>query len=62
MCPSTPTASLNIEPRPKAPYSSSEKSATWNMLAMQHIESNEQKYAILHAYMAGGKLYGYSFA
>ena len=26
--PSTPTASLSIRPRPKAPYSSSEKSAT----------------------------------
>ena len=38
--PSTPMASLSERPRPKAPYSSSEKSATWYVAAEtgQHME------------------------
>ena len=50
--PSTPTTSLSERPRPKAPYSSSEKSATWyvaarkwastwNVLAISHYRAKE---------------------
>ena len=70
--PSTPKTSLSERSRPKAPYSSSVKSTTWTLQPEtgQHMEyagnvtqkSNEQNNAILHAYMADGKLYGYSFA
>ena len=71
MSPSTPTASLSIEPQPKTPQSSSEKSATLTLQPEtgQHMEYagkvTHREYwnatAILYAYLAGGKLYGYSF-
>ena len=40
---------------------SQKRANTWNMLAMQHIDSNERNKLYYMHNMAGGKLYGYIF-